>query len=204
MKANDDPRKAGTLNRVTRWNSSVPRPANSSVAETESPVMAGTRTVAPNMANMCWSPSASILGLPRVRASRTATSRDEEFAIMNRVLKYLSGVRRNGKRRPSLDRKNRRSDAASYGNGRSSSQRYSVSAYNPNIRAAKCSSQNCAGRSLPPAEARCCSPMLTSRSPQAAARTKKIRPRDPTERFVTCSTRRIRTCRPRRHRSCEC
>ncbi|NCE68107.1 hypothetical protein D1165_07770 [Muribaculaceae bacterium M3] len=55
---------------------------------------------------------------------------------MNRVLKYLSGVRRNGKRRPSLDRKNRRSDAASYGNGRSSSQRYSVSAYNPNIRAA--------------------------------------------------------------------
>ncbi len=34
----------------------------------------------------------------------------------------------------------------------------------------KCSPQDCAGRSLCPAEARYCSPMLTQRPPQAAAR----------------------------------
>ena len=38
----------------------MPRPANSSVALTLRPVRAGTSTVAPNMANMCWKPSRAI------------------------------------------------------------------------------------------------------------------------------------------------
>ncbi len=62
MKAKDEPRNAGTLPLVRKWNSSVPRPANSSVAETGRPVRIGTSTVAPNMANMCWKPSSIILG----------------------------------------------------------------------------------------------------------------------------------------------
>ena len=51
--AKDEPRNAGTLPLVMRWNSRVPRPANSSVAETLSPVRVGTSTVAPNIANIC-------------------------------------------------------------------------------------------------------------------------------------------------------
>ena len=51
--ANDEPRNAGTLRLVKRWNKSVPIPAKRSVAETLSPVIRGTRTVAPNIANMC-------------------------------------------------------------------------------------------------------------------------------------------------------
>ena len=43
MKANDEPRNAGTLPFETKWNSSVPRPANNSVAETDRPVSIGTR-----------------------------------------------------------------------------------------------------------------------------------------------------------------
>ena len=50
---NDEPRNAGTLSPVIRWNKSVPRPANNNVVETFRPVIAGTRTVAPNIANMC-------------------------------------------------------------------------------------------------------------------------------------------------------
>ena len=69
MNANDEPRNAGTLPFVRKWNSKVPSPANSSVAATGSPVSTGTRIVAPNMANMCWKPSSSILGTPSVLAS---------------------------------------------------------------------------------------------------------------------------------------
>ena len=69
IKAKELPRKAGTLRPVIKWNSSVPRPANSSVVATSRPVSAGTRTVAPNMANMCWMPRISIFGVPRERAS---------------------------------------------------------------------------------------------------------------------------------------
>ena len=54
---------------VSRWNSSVPRPANSRVVATSSPVRAGTSTVAPNMANMCCRPRMNIFDGPRVRAS---------------------------------------------------------------------------------------------------------------------------------------
>ena len=54
--AKDEPRKAGTLPLVIKWNSSVPRPAQSRVVETLRPVSRGTSTVAPNMANMCWTP----------------------------------------------------------------------------------------------------------------------------------------------------
>ena len=54
--AKDEPRNAGTLRPVMRWNSSVPRPANISVALTGRPVMMGTSTVAPNMANTCCRP----------------------------------------------------------------------------------------------------------------------------------------------------
>ena len=53
MKANDEPRNAGTLNFVRRWNKSVPKPANKSVVEIERPVKSGTVTVAPNIANIC-------------------------------------------------------------------------------------------------------------------------------------------------------
>ena len=69
MKAKDDPRNAGTLPFARKWNRSVPRPANSSVAETESPVSVGTKMVAPNMANRCWMPKTVIFGAPKVRAS---------------------------------------------------------------------------------------------------------------------------------------
>ncbi len=51
--AKEDPRNAGTFRPVMRWNKRVPRPAKNSVVETFRPVMAGTSTVAPNMANMC-------------------------------------------------------------------------------------------------------------------------------------------------------
>ena len=69
MNANDDPRNAGTFPFARKWNSSVPKPANSNVAETESPVSVGTKMVAPNMANMCWMPKTVIFGAPNVRAS---------------------------------------------------------------------------------------------------------------------------------------
>lgn len=69
MNANEEPRKAGTFIFVSKWKSSVPRPAKRSVVETGRPVIAGTRTVAPNIANMCCRPSTSIFGLPSVRAS---------------------------------------------------------------------------------------------------------------------------------------
>ena len=67
--ANDDPRNAGTLPLVSRWNSSVPRPAHSSVVDTLRPVSSGTSTVAPNMAKVCCTPRISILGTPSWRAS---------------------------------------------------------------------------------------------------------------------------------------
>lgn len=53
MKAKEEPRNAGTLRLVSRWNSRVPRPANSRVVAISMPVRIGTRTVAPNIANMC-------------------------------------------------------------------------------------------------------------------------------------------------------
>ena len=53
MNANDDPRNAGTLPLDAKWNKSVPKPANRSVADTDSPVKVGTKIVAPNIANMC-------------------------------------------------------------------------------------------------------------------------------------------------------
>ena len=71
MNAKEEPKKAGTLKFVIRWNRSVPIPAKSKVVETGSPVMAGTNTVAPNIANMCCNPRVSILGLPNVLASKT-------------------------------------------------------------------------------------------------------------------------------------
>ena len=69
MKANDEPRNAGTFPFERKWNKSVPKPANRSVAETERPVSTGTRIVAPNIANMCCKPKTIILGLPSVVAS---------------------------------------------------------------------------------------------------------------------------------------
>ena len=67
--AKEEPRNAGTRPLVSRWKSSVPKPANSSVVETSSPVSVGTRMVAPNMANICCSPSSTTLGIPRTLAS---------------------------------------------------------------------------------------------------------------------------------------
>ena len=55
--------------RKRRSEERVPKPANSNVAETESPVSVGTKMVAPNMANMCWMPKTVIFGAPNVRAS---------------------------------------------------------------------------------------------------------------------------------------
>ena len=43
--AKEEPKNAGTLPLVSRWNSKVPKPANNSVAEIESPVRTGTRIV---------------------------------------------------------------------------------------------------------------------------------------------------------------
>ena len=61
-KANDEPRNAGTLPPVMRWKSSVPAPAIRSVVPMSRPVISGTVTVAPNMANMCWRPSTAARG----------------------------------------------------------------------------------------------------------------------------------------------
>ncbi len=69
MNAKEEPRNAGTFPLARKWNSSVPKPANRRVADTESPVRVGTRIVAPNMANMCWMPKMVIFGAPKVRAS---------------------------------------------------------------------------------------------------------------------------------------
>ena len=51
--AKDEPKNAGTLRFEIKWNRSVPKPANKSVAETERPVRTGTKIVEPNIANMC-------------------------------------------------------------------------------------------------------------------------------------------------------
>lgn len=69
MKAKDEPRNAGTCNLVMKWKSSVPSPAKRRVVDTGRPVIAGTKTVAPNIANMCCNPRVSIFGLPNVLAS---------------------------------------------------------------------------------------------------------------------------------------
>ena len=69
MNAKLEPKNAGTLPLANRWNSSVPMPAKSSVTLTDRPVSVGTSTVAPNMANMCWTPSTNILGAPSALAS---------------------------------------------------------------------------------------------------------------------------------------
>ena len=73
MNANEEPRNAGTFPFARKWNSSVPRPANRSVADTDRPVSAGTSTVAPNMANICCRPNTPIFGTPSGRASYTAS-----------------------------------------------------------------------------------------------------------------------------------
>ena len=67
--AKEEPRNAGTLPFVRKWNSNVPSPANNSVVDTSRPVSMGTRIVAPNMANICCTPSTSTLGAPRLLAS---------------------------------------------------------------------------------------------------------------------------------------
>ncbi len=67
--AKEEPRNAGTFPLVSKWNSNVPSPANSNVVDTSRPVSMGTSMVAPNMANMCWTPSTSTLGAPRAFAS---------------------------------------------------------------------------------------------------------------------------------------
>ena len=51
--AKEDPKNAGTLLCVSIWNNKVPIPANKRVVDTSKPVNNGTRTVAPNMANIC-------------------------------------------------------------------------------------------------------------------------------------------------------
>ena len=51
--AKDEPRNTGILKLVTTCMNSVARPANRSVVDTLKPVMMGTSTVAPNMANIC-------------------------------------------------------------------------------------------------------------------------------------------------------
>ena len=63
MNANDEPRNAGTLPPVTKWNISVPRPAHSSAIAGSSPVSIGTSTVEPNMANTCCMPSTTFYPL---------------------------------------------------------------------------------------------------------------------------------------------
>ena len=68
-KAKEEPRNAGTLPFVSKWNNSVPRPANSRVVDTSRPVSIGTSMVAPNMANICCTPSTKTLGTPRLFAS---------------------------------------------------------------------------------------------------------------------------------------
>ena len=68
-KAKDDPKKAGTLYFVIMWKRSVPSPAKRRVDDTDNPVIAGTKTVAPNIANICCKPSNNILARPRERAS---------------------------------------------------------------------------------------------------------------------------------------
>jgi len=56
MKANDEPKKTGTMPPVIRWKSRVPSPAVTSATEGWSPVKSGTKTVAPNIATACCKP----------------------------------------------------------------------------------------------------------------------------------------------------
>ena len=78
-KAKEEPRKAGTFSLAHRWKNRVPMPAKNRVVWTDRGrpywllTMMGTRMVAPNMANICCRPRISILGTPRVRASRTGS-----------------------------------------------------------------------------------------------------------------------------------
>ena len=57
---------------MTRRNSSVPTPENSSVVDTGNPVSTGTRNVAPNIAMTCCMPIAIVA--PQLRRSPGATT----------------------------------------------------------------------------------------------------------------------------------
>ena len=54
MKANDEPKKAGTLAPVIKMYKSVPVPAVNKAVDVLNPVRIGTKIVAPNIANTCW------------------------------------------------------------------------------------------------------------------------------------------------------
>ena len=74
-KAKEEPRNAGIWNLEHTWKNRVPMPAKNRVVwmlrgRPYCRTRMGTRMVAPNMANMCCRPRMSILGTPRVRASR--------------------------------------------------------------------------------------------------------------------------------------
>ena len=89
-KAKEEPRKAGTLNLVHTWKNRVPMPAKNRVVWMSRGrpycwTRMGTRMVAPNMANMCWRPSTSILGVPSFRASRMGS-----FGFMDKTPFSLS------------------------------------------------------------------------------------------------------------------
>ena len=88
MNAKDEPKNAGTRNLVIRWKMRVPIPAKRRVVETGSPVIAGTRIVAPNIANMCCNPRVSIFGLPNVLASKIGCWLICDFDIKTGLLNF--------------------------------------------------------------------------------------------------------------------
>jgi hypothetical protein len=57
IKAKDEPRYVGTFPRVIRWKIKVPTPLATSALPGSRPVSAGTKTVAPNIANKCCNDS---------------------------------------------------------------------------------------------------------------------------------------------------
>ena len=63
MKAKLEPRKTGTIRPVTRWKTRVPTPAVKRATAGLRPVRRGTKTVAPNMATVCWRPRIRCLGV---------------------------------------------------------------------------------------------------------------------------------------------
>ena len=89
MNANEDPRKTGTIIFVTRWKSSVPIPALIRATEGSSPVISGTRIVAPNMATMCWRPSTARRSLVSFHGSHSHRESAAHGAALWSVLRLL-------------------------------------------------------------------------------------------------------------------
>ena len=60
IKANEEPKKIGTLREVNNWNNNVPMPAPNNANAGFNPVNKGTNTIAPNATNKICAPAIAV------------------------------------------------------------------------------------------------------------------------------------------------